>query len=111
MPRRLLGSCISEAREAVRRRDFFSRDGTGLFGAALASLFSSEALRATESTVLPSSRHAPHFKPRARSVIQLIMTGVTSQVDLFDPKPALAKYAGQMPRELLDGVESVGKAG
>jgi hypothetical protein len=39
------------------------------------------------------------------------MSGGPSQVDLFDPKPALEKYAGQLPRAFLDNVESVGAAG
>ena len=37
----------------------------------------------------------PHFAPRAKSVISLFMSGGVSHVDTFDPKPALAKYAGQ----------------
>src|SRR5262245_58982529 len=39
----------------------------------------------------------PHFPPRAKHVILLFMTGGPSQVDLWDPKPALAMYAGQRP--------------
>jgi hypothetical protein len=39
----------------------------------------------------------PHFAPRAKHLIVLFMTGGPSQMDLFDPKPALAKYAGQRP--------------
>ena len=33
----------------------------------------------------------PHFAPKAKAVIQLFMNGGPSQVDLFDPKPALQK--------------------
>src|SRR5439155_599002 len=39
----------------------------------------------------------PQFAPKARHVILLFMTGGPSQVDLWDPKPALMKYAGQRP--------------
>ena len=39
----------------------------------------------------------PHFPAKAKHVILLFMTGGPSQVDLFDPKPALAKYAGERP--------------
>src|SRR5271165_4952153 len=35
------------------------------------------------------------FKPRAKRVIFLFMNGGLSQVDSFDPKPALDKYHGQ----------------
>src|SRR5207249_1489384 len=37
----------------------------------------------------------PHFAPKAKSVIFLFMVGGPSQVDTFDPKPALEKYNGQ----------------
>jgi len=39
----------------------------------------------------------PHFAPRAKRVIHLFMNGGPFQADLFDPKPALTKYAGQRP--------------
>ena len=38
-----------------------------------------------------------HFPPRAKRVIHLFMNGGPFQADLFDPKPALVKYAGQRP--------------
>ncbi|MEM8953734.1 MAG: DUF1501 domain-containing protein [Verrucomicrobiota bacterium] len=37
----------------------------------------------------------PDFRPRAKSVIFCYMSGGVSQVDSFDPKPLLNKYAGQ----------------
>jgi hypothetical protein len=45
--------------------------------------------------VNPYAPKPPHFKPRATAVISLFMGGGWSQVDTFDPKPALAKYAGE----------------
>lgn len=39
----------------------------------------------------------PHFQPKAKRVIHLFMNGGPFQGDLFDPKPALEKYAGQRP--------------
>jgi hypothetical protein len=38
-----------------------------------------------------------HHRPRARRVIQLFMNGGPFGPDLFDPKPAINKYAGQRP--------------
>lgn len=38
---------------------------------------------------------APHFAPKAKSVIFLFMVGAPSSMDTFDPKPALNKYHGQ----------------
>ncbi|MFN7541231.1 MAG: DUF1501 domain-containing protein, partial [Acidobacteriota bacterium] len=37
----------------------------------------------------------PHHSPRAKHVIFLFLNGGPSQVDTFDPKPALDKYHGQ----------------
>jgi hypothetical protein len=37
----------------------------------------------------------PHFPSRARAVIHLFANGGPSHVDTFDPKPALADYAGR----------------
>jgi hypothetical protein len=36
----------------------------------------------------------PHLAPRAKRVIFLFMVGGTSQMESFDPKPAITKYAG-----------------
>jgi hypothetical protein len=44
-----------------------------------------------------ASLPGPHFAPRAKRVIHLFMNGGPFQADLFDPKPALEKYAGQRP--------------
>ena len=50
---------------------------------------------------LPAARQ---FAPRAKRVIYLFMAGAPSQIDLFDPKPALTKHDGQdIPDELVQG--------
>jgi uncharacterized protein DUF1501 len=101
----------------LSRRDFFSRLGDGIFGAALATLLGEELLSAnpvlaSSSLNMPDLKPRPaQFLPRATAIIQLFMSGGPSQVDLLDPKPALQKYAGQLPRAFLDNVESVGAAG
>ena len=41
------------------------------------------------------SEKDPHFPARAKHVIFFFMQGGPSQVDTFDPKPALKKYAGK----------------
>ncbi len=45
------------------------------------------------------SGDVPHFAPKAKRVIFLMMNGGPSHVDTFDPKPALAKHAGETPEE------------
>ncbi len=96
----------------VFRRDFFGHVGRGIVGAGLASLVNTRyATGSSTATLRGTTPGTPHFAASAKSVIQLFMTGGPSQVDLFDPKPELAKHAGDLPRELLKDVESVNAAG
>ncbi len=103
---------------ATSRRALFGRVADGFLGAALAGLATAGASRASPSRVAhagsdpaPGTRsRPPHLQCRARSIIQLFMTGGPSQVDLLDPKPALREHAGELPRAFLDSVESVGAA-
>jgi len=50
-----------------------------------------------EGSSSPLAPKTAHFAPRAKHVIHLFMNGGPSQVDTFDPKPALEKYNGQRP--------------
>jgi hypothetical protein len=52
------------------------------------------------SQILADQRQATHHRARATRVIQLFMNGGPFQGDFFDPKPALAKYAGQRPSQV-----------
>ena len=70
----------------INRREFLYRAGGGLSGVALSSLLHADS---------PYAPKAPHFAPRAKAVISLFMSGGVSQVDTFDRKPMLDKYAGQ----------------
>lgn len=78
------------------RRSFFSSMSEALWGAALAHLFTRDNLLGAETPqrydLTPKTAHHP---ARAKSVIHLFMNGGPSQMDLFDPKPALEKYAGE----------------
>src|ERR1700704_1378660 len=80
-------------RPMVTRRDILSRAGHGFGSLALASLLGGPAQAATR--VNPLAPKAPHFAPKAKSVIFLFMVGGPSHIDTFDPKPALQKYQGQ----------------
>jgi hypothetical protein len=87
------------------RREFLFRSGGGISGLALAYLLDRDGLLgaadgnadcgAAAHGVNPYAPKPPHFKPRATAVISLFMGGGWSQVDTFDPKPALTKYAGE----------------
>ena len=80
------------------RRKFLFESCGGISGLGLALLLEQDGLLAAPSVGCaeksPGARK-PHFEPRARSVISLFMSGGVSHIDTFDPKPALAKYAGQ----------------
>jgi hypothetical protein len=52
------------------------------------------------SPLVGAAAAGPHFRPRAKRVIQLFMNGGPFQADFFDPKPALQRYAGQRPAEV-----------
>ncbi|MCA9172276.1 MAG: DUF1501 domain-containing protein, partial [Planctomycetales bacterium] len=80
----------------MNRRTWLSRTGSGLGWCALAGM-TTTAARAEqaqavdhEATAGPLTARTPHFEPRAKRVIMLFMQGGPSQLDMFDPKPALA---------------------
>jgi len=64
---------------------------------ALGQLFAGTGLTqsASAAPINPLAVKTPHFRPKAKRVIHLFMNGGPSQVDTFDPKPALEKYAGK----------------
>ena len=83
-------------RDHLSRRAFLNQGGVNLGAMALGSLLAGERARA--GTGLP---FLPHFTPRAKRVIFLTQSGGPSQIELFDHKPGLAKWAG---KELPDSI-------
>ena len=84
---------------AVTRRHFFRQAGFGIGASALTALLERAALCARSAP-----RRAPHFAPKAKSVIYLFMAGAPSQLDLFDYKPKLSQFDGQhIPDEFVKG--------
>ena len=79
------------------RRHFFNHVTGGIETIALANLLALEGRTAERSVtdVNPLAPKRPHFAPKAKDVIFLFMAGAPSQIDLFDPKPALQKWHGQ----------------
>ena len=85
----------------ISRRDLLQRVGAGLGTIGLASVLADSKLLASPAPAAnPLAPKKPHFAPRAKRIIHLFMNGGPSQVDTFDPKPALAKYNGQKPPRL-----------
>ena len=104
----------------MTRRDFFARYCDGVHGAALAwlmsrDLFADSSLSGSsvEGHRTPDLRPRPaHFASKAKAVIHLFMNGGPSQVDLFDPKPLLSKFAGSPPsRDILAEIEFADQVG
>src|SRR5689334_1508315 len=78
---------VARSRSPSSRREFLSRAAGGIGGVALAHLLGTERAGAAP--------RAPHFAPRAKSVIQIFCPGGLSHVDTWDYKPALEKVHGQ----------------
>ncbi len=72
----------------LSRRQMIQALGGGLGSVALAGVLPSPS----------AAGPAPHFKPRARRIIQLFMNGGPFGPDLLDPKPAINRHAGQRPK-------------
>jgi uncharacterized protein DUF1501 len=86
--------------DLLTRRYFFSRFGLGLGTAALATLLKQNGYAQTQ---------LPHFTPKAKRVIYLYQAGGPSQLELFDPKPALEKMRGQdLPESIRMGQRLTG---
>ena len=84
----------------VQRRDLLKQGTLGIGSLALSQLLS----RDLQTNAAEPSRPKLHHAPRAKNVIFLHMVGGPSQMDTFDPKPALDKWDGQsLPGELTEG--------
>jgi len=82
----------------MTRRHFFrsSTAGLALGIPALASLLAGDGF-AADAAINPQTGGLagfPNFAPKAKRVIFLHQSGAPSQIDLFDPKPTLAKWKG-----------------
>ncbi len=89
----------------LSRREWLSRSGYGLGGAALTSLIGGT----TDERGPISLPELPHFAPKAKKVICLFMSGGLSQLDAFDHKPLLKKREKeQLPASVFNGRKPLG---
>ena len=79
------------------RREMLSRCGVGMGMLGLSQLLGDTGLLTAHAKAAsnPLEPKAPHFPAKVKRVIHIFANGGPSQVDTFDPKPALAKYAGK----------------
>lgn len=90
----------NEDRQNIFRRDFLTKAGMGIGSLAFMDLASREA----GASNYQSAHAIPHHQPRAKAVISLFMHGGPSQLETFDPKPLLKKYAGQTLPQSFGGL-------
>lgn len=98
------------------RRGWLQSAACGFGGLALQGLLS----RVAKANTAGRDGTQPHFAPRAKRVLFLFMSGGPSQLDLFDPKPLIARRHGERievpvdDREVTVGVDrylALGPAG
>ena len=88
------------------RREFLKHTGAGVGVLGLASVLNDRLFAAPKEVGHgnPSDLQRPHFAPRAKSVIYIHLVGGPSQLELFDPKPELAKRNGEKcPDHMFQG--------
>ena len=90
----------------LSRRQMLRLTGMGFGSVALAGVLQNDA-RAADDANLPLglTPRAQHFPGPAKAVIQLMMTGGPSQMDLFDPKPVLQKRNGEVYEVRIDSFQ------
>ncbi len=87
-------SSMRPEQNRTRRRQFLADVGMGVTGLALGSLLFRDGIVRGESPASVPDGH-PHFAPRAKSVIWIFLVGGMSQMESFDPKPELTRWAGK----------------
>lgn len=90
----------------TRRRFFTTSAGGGAGLCALAGLMKQDGLLANDPPIERSPvTPLPHGFGRAKNCILIFLSGGTSHLDLFDPKPKLQELDGQpIPESFLGGI-------
>jgi len=81
----------------LTRRQFLQRAGMGFGALSLAALFGEGffGTNARAEAIASLTPRSPHFPVKAKHIVHIFAQGAPSQVDTWDPKPALTKYDGQ----------------
>jgi len=103
-------SPVADSLLAQTRRSFLGASGVSVGSLALASLLGRDADAAQGAGPALSEGGyrgldgLPHFPPKVKRVIWLMMSGAPSHVDLFDYKPLLEERRGeQIPESIHQG--------
>lgn len=82
----------------ITRRQFLHRFGMGFGALSMAGLVGPQLSafgKSAESSLSPFAPKTPPLPFKAKRVIHIFAQGAPSQVDTWDPKPALARYDGK----------------
>lgn len=85
---------LSRVTTNLSRREFLCRSCNGIGALALAGMLA-EDLRADTPLLNPLAPKPQHLPRKAKHCIFMFMAGGASQIDTFDYKPNLKKYANQ----------------
>ncbi len=80
----------------IARRWFLRDCALGLGTLAVADLLRQQGY-AVDEPIDPLAPKKPPFAAKAKRVIYLFMAGAPSHLEMFDYKPQLAKFDGQLP--------------
>ena len=96
MNRRASLSSLLPISPSQTRRTYLADIGLGFTGLALGTVLNADgyAGSSVEAPHSPPDGRA-HFTPKAKNVIWVFLSGGYSQMETFDPKPALVKYGNQ----------------
>jgi uncharacterized protein (DUF1501 family) len=83
---------------ALTRRQFFRKSGTGLGVAAMASLLGEQGFAAGQPM---GGMSIPQFAPKAKRAIYISLIGAPSQLETFDYKPELLKRYNEDLKDYL----------
>lgn len=98
----LHSSVLNQPIESLKRRWFLKQCSVGLGSIAATELLASEL--SADGRDGPLAAKEPHFPAKVKRVVYMFQAGAPSQLELYDPKPELAKRNGQLPPpELLKG--------
>ncbi len=89
------GPCASPIVDPLSRREMLKRAGNGFGLLALAALLERDTRAGGTSATNPLAARPGHHPAKAKRCIFLFMTGGPSHIDMFDPKPLLARLDGQ----------------
>jgi hypothetical protein len=92
-----------ERLQQITRRQFLKAGGQLSLGAIALQTLSGNA-NALTTAANPLAPRQPHFRPKAKRIIYLHMSGAPPHLDLFDYKPELVKRNGQLcPDDFIKG--------